>query len=150
MILHTRTILRTATTNLHNTVLLDIMSLARNQGRDNLARAQSYTGGLALAGVGLLGLRDPGLETHALEGGGVFQCWGAGPSCALVLSNAASYLVEGCADDRGAGEGAFAGRLAEGLGEGLLGAEDGLEGESGRGLASEGLCGGCKSAEGCW
>lgn len=107
MILHTRTILRTTTPNLHNTVLLDIMTLTRNNSRHNLARTQPYTSRLTLAGIGLLRLRDPGLDAHALQGGLVSQGGRARSTCALALATPAPDLVVRCADDGGAGEVAF-------------------------------------------
>lgn len=151
MILDTRTILSTTPTNLNDTVLLDIMSLTRDNGGNDLPRTQPHTGRLALARIRLLRLRDAGLQTHALQRRVVFQRGRARASRTLALATAALHLVVGCPDDRRAGELALAGCLVEG--EGFLGAEDGLEGEAGwtRGLAAQSLGGCCESAEGyCW
>ena len=120
MVLNTRTILRSATPNLHHTVLLDIMALTRNNRTNNLARTQPDTSDLALAGIGLLGLHDTRLHADALERGVVLQCRRAAAARALAGTAAAADLVVGCADDGGAGE------LA---GEGCLGTEDWGEGE---------------------
>lgn len=67
MISHTRTILTPAASNQHNTVLLNIMTFSRNICRDDPARTQSHPCGLALCGIGLLGLRDSDLQTDAFE-----------------------------------------------------------------------------------
>lgn len=128
MVLDTGTILSTAPTNLNDTVLLDIMSLPRDNGSNDLSRTQPHAGRLALARVRLLRLRDSRLQAHALQRWVVFQRGRARAACALAFAAAALYLVVGCADDRGAGELALAGCLVEG--EGFLGAENGLEGEA--------------------
>lgn len=144
MILDTRTILRPPTPHLHNTVLLNIMTLTGDNSTDNLARTQPNTGHLALARIRLLGLGDTRLDADALQRRVVLQCWGAAAARALATAAPAADLVVGCADDGGAGE------LAEGGG---LGTEDGREGEVGGewvcgcGCAAEGA--GCKGAEGC-
>lgn len=122
MVLHTRTILRPTTANLHNTVLLDIMTLAGDNSANNLARTQPDSGHLALTRIGLLGLGDTRLDADALQRGVVLQCWRAASARALTAAAAAADLVVGCADDGGAGE------LA-GEGCGSLGAEDWGEGE---------------------
>lgn len=148
VILHTRTIRSTTPTNLDHTVLLDIVSLAGDDGGNDLARTQPYTGRLALARIGLLGLCDAGLQTHALHRRVIFQRGRARPPRPLAFPAAALHLVVGCADDWRAGESPLTGCLE---GEGCLGAEDGLEGPSGCrcGLSTEGLGGGRKRAERC-
>lgn len=50
------------------------MALTGNNRTNNLARTQPDTGDLALAGIGLLGLRDTRLHADALERGVVLQC----------------------------------------------------------------------------
>jgi hypothetical protein len=70
MIPHTRTILTAPTTHKHDAMLLDIVALARDIGRDIPSRAQTYTSRLSLAGVGLLGTGDADFEADAFELGG--------------------------------------------------------------------------------
>ena len=144
MVLDTRTILSSATTHLNHTMLLNIVALARNDSGNDLARTQAHTSNLALARVGLLGLCDTGLETHALQRRVVLQRRRPATPRALALAAATSNLVVGCADYGGAGE--LPGQGGEG--ECGLRAEDGLEGEAAwtRGLAGQG--GGGQGAEG--
>lgn len=145
MVLHTRTILRPTTANLHNTVLLNIMTLTGNNSTDNLAGTQPNSGHLALTRIRLLGLGDTRLDADALEGRVVLQCWGAATARALAAAAAAADLVVGCADDGGAGELAGEGRLgAEDWGEGEVGGD---WGGCGCGCAAEGA--GCEGAERC-
>lgn len=47
-------------------MLLDVVALARDVGRDGLAGGQAHTRRLPLARVGLLGPRDADLDAHAL------------------------------------------------------------------------------------
>ena len=67
MISHTGTILGATTTDKHHTVLRDVVALAGDVGRDDLAGGQADTSSLALARVGLLGTLDADLDAHALE-----------------------------------------------------------------------------------
>ena len=69
MISHTRTILRSAATDENHTVLRDVVALAGDVGRDDLAGRKTDTSSLALARVGLLGTLDADLDAHALERG---------------------------------------------------------------------------------
>lgn len=63
---HTRTVLRPAAPDQDHAVLLDVVALARDVGRDGLAGGQAHTCRLPLARVGLLGPRDADLDAHAL------------------------------------------------------------------------------------
>lgn len=47
-------------------MLLDVVALAGDVGRDGLAGGQAHTRRLTLARVGLLGPRDADLDAHAL------------------------------------------------------------------------------------
>lgn len=97
MISHTRTILRPPTSHKHHTMLLDIMSLARNIRRDDRPRRKLHTRRLALAGIGLLRPHDAHAQTDALQGRAVRvgQRGGDGVARSLALSDAAQDLVEG-------------------------------------------------------
>lgn len=64
---HTRTILRPSTSDQHNTVLLNIVSLTGNIRRNDRSTAKLHSRRLALSGVGLLGSHDTDTETDALE-----------------------------------------------------------------------------------
>jgi len=64
---HTGTILGSAAAHEHDAVLLDVVALAGDVGRDHLAVGQAHTGSLALTRVGLLGLLDADLDADALE-----------------------------------------------------------------------------------
>src|SRR5689334_11277376 len=66
MIPHTGTVLTPPPAHQHDAVLLDIVALSGDVGRDRPAGGQPHTGRLALARVGLLGPRDADLEAHAL------------------------------------------------------------------------------------
>ena len=98
MVPHTRTILRPPTSDEHDTVLLDVVTLAGDVRRNDVPAAQLDTGNLALSGVGLLGTHDTDTQAHALlrralRGG---QGRGGGVARALALAAAAKNLVEGC------------------------------------------------------
>ena len=47
-------------------MLLDVVALSRDVGRDGLAGCEAHTRRLSLARVGLLGPRDADLDAHAL------------------------------------------------------------------------------------
>lgn len=98
MISHTGTILRSTAPNEHNTMLLDIMSLARDIRRNNRPGRQLDTSSLSLSRVGLLGSHDTDTEAYAFQCGTMRVCEGGGHgvTSALALSNAAEDLVEGC------------------------------------------------------
>lgn len=66
LVSHTGTILRPAAPDQDHAVLLDVVALARDVGRDGLAGSQAHTRRLSLARVGLLGPRDSDLDAHAL------------------------------------------------------------------------------------
>lgn len=97
MISHTRTILRPPSPHKHHTMLLDIMSLARDIRRNHRARRKLHTRRLALTGIGLLRPHDTDTQTNALEGRAVRvgQRGGDGVARALSLSDAAQDLVKG-------------------------------------------------------
>lgn len=124
VVLHTRTILGTTATNMHHTVLLDVVALTGDNSCNDLAGTQTNTSNLTLAGVGLLGLGHTSLQTNTLQRRVVLQGWGSSAARALALAAASADLVVGCADNRGAGE------LAAGEELSRLGAEDGLEVEA--------------------
>ena len=84
MILHTRAILRSATPNLDNAVLLNIMTLTGNNSTNDLAGTQPNSGNLALTRVRLLGLGDTRLDADALEGRVVHGCQDAAGDADLV------------------------------------------------------------------
>jgi hypothetical protein len=65
MISHTRTILTSATTHKHDAVLLDIVALAGNIGRDTLSCREPHTSCFSLARVGLLGTCNTDFEADA-------------------------------------------------------------------------------------
>lgn len=97
MIPHTRTILRPPTPHQHNTVLLDVVTLAGDVRRDLRPARQLHTRDLALARVGLLGPHHAHTETDALHGRGVGGgerrgCGVAGASAGLAA--AAEDLVQ--------------------------------------------------------
>lgn len=98
MIPHTGTILRPAAPHEHHAVLLDVVPLAGDVGRDDGARRELDTRRLALARVGLLGPDDADAEADALERGAVRvgEGRGDGVAGALALADAAEDLVEGC------------------------------------------------------
>lgn len=135
MILNTRTILSTTTTNLNNTVLLNIVTLTRNDSSNDLSRTQPHTSNLALARIGLLGLSSTSLQTDTLQRRVILQGWGPTAARALALPTASADLVVGCADDGRTGELAVGGGGQE-LGCRCRGSEDGLEVEA----CGEGVC----------
>lgn len=67
MIPHTGTILTPPAAHQHHTVLLDIVALAGDVGADDTPGAEPDFCRLALARVGLLGLGDADLQTHAFH-----------------------------------------------------------------------------------
>lgn len=71
MVSHTGTILGPPTADQNHTVLLDVVSLAGDVRRHDLAVGQAHLGGLALARVGFLGLGDSHLQAHPLHLGTV-------------------------------------------------------------------------------
>lgn len=85
MIPHTRTILGSAATHEHDTVLRDVVALAGDVGRDDLTRGKTDTGSLAFARVGLLGTRDADFDTHTLERGRLDGGQGRGDGVAGTL-----------------------------------------------------------------
>lgn len=97
VISHTGTILRSTSSNKNHTVLLNIMSLARDIRRNNRTRRELHTSRLSFTRVGLLRSHDTDTQTHALESRAVRigQRRGDGVACSLALSNAAQDLVEG-------------------------------------------------------
>lgn len=127
VILHTRTILGTTTTNLHNTVLLDIVTLTGDNSCNDLAGTQTNTSSLALTRVRLLGLGNTSLQTHTLQRRVVFQGRGPTAASALTLTAASADLVVGCADNGRAGK-LTTGSSRQDLR--CLSAEDGLEVEA--------------------
>ena len=109
MIPHAGTILTPPASNQHHAVLLHIVPFPGDIRRDDPAGAEAHLGRLALAGVGLLGLRDPDFEADAFHLGTPDH--GGGEGAALFLRPAAPVpdLVEGCVEGRGGGEGAVGG-----------------------------------------
>lgn len=71
MVSHTGAILCPPTAHEHDAVLLNVVPLAGDVRRDDLASGQPHTGGLALARVGFLGLGDADFDADALERGRV-------------------------------------------------------------------------------
>jgi len=96
MIPHTRTILCTSTSHQHNTMLLNIVSLARNIRRNNSSSGKLHTSGFSLTRVGLLGSNNTNTETDTLQSGTI--CVGQSRrdsvACALAFSDTAEYLVQ--------------------------------------------------------
>lgn len=69
MVPHTGTVLTPPSTHQDDAVLLDVVALAGDVRRDDLAGREPDTRRLALARVGLLGPRDAHLYAHALHEG---------------------------------------------------------------------------------
>jgi hypothetical protein len=67
VVLDTGQVLRPPAADKHDAVLLDIVALARDDGRDLAAIGEPHTSSLALAGVGLLGTRDAYFEADAFH-----------------------------------------------------------------------------------
>jgi hypothetical protein len=67
MIFHARAIVGRPSANQHDAVLLDIVSLARDGGRDLPSIREPYTGRLSFARVGLLGARNADFEADSLH-----------------------------------------------------------------------------------
>ena len=86
-VLDTRKIRRPPTTDQHDTVLLNVVAFARDDGRDLSPVGEPNTRRFALARVGLLGARDADSEAHALHLGavGAGEDGGDGTSCLLAL-----------------------------------------------------------------
>lgn len=97
MVPHTRTILRSSAADQDHAVLLDVVALAGDVGRNDSARRELDTGRLSLARVGLLGLDDTDTQADALEGRAVCVGQGGrdGVASALALAAAAEHLVDG-------------------------------------------------------
>lgn len=93
-------------------------TFTRDNRTNNLPRTQPHTSRLPLTRVGLLGLRDTSLETHALHSWVIRERRRPRAAGALSGADTATYLVEGGASNGGTGE------LATGSGG---------EGEGGRG-----------------
>ena len=74
-------------------MLLDIVALAGDVGRDDLAARQPHAGGLSLARVGLLRPRDAHLHAHALEHGRFDGGQGGGHGVAGSLGFSAALWV---------------------------------------------------------
>lgn len=95
MIPHTRTILTPPPSHKHNTMLLNVMALARDIRRNDSPRTQSNTRRFPLCRVGLLRLRDADFETYAFQ----FRCldvmesWGDGFTGSLLGSAALDVLM---------------------------------------------------------
>lgn len=66
MIPHTGTILTASAADKHDTVLLNVVALAGNVGRDMAARAETHTSSLTLSGIGLLGPLNTDFEADTL------------------------------------------------------------------------------------
>lgn len=67
MVSHTRTILRSPSTDQNNAVLLDIMALAGNIRRDHFAGRQTNTGCLPFTGIRLLRPDDADFDADSLQ-----------------------------------------------------------------------------------
>lgn len=128
MIPHTGAILGPAAADKHDAMLLDVVPLAGDVGRDDGARRQLDSGRLALPGVGLLGADDADAEADALQGRAVCVGEGGrdGMAGALALPDAAEDLVQGRgARARGREGGDMAQRGRERTGEGGCGGRAG-------------------------
>lgn len=77
-------------------MLLNVVALAGDVGRDDGARRELDTGRLTLTRVGLLGLDDTDTQADALEGRAVRvrQSRRDGVASALALAAAAQHLVD--------------------------------------------------------
>jgi hypothetical protein len=73
-------------------VLLNIVSLAGDEGGDDLAGRQADTGGLSFTGVGLLGFRDTNTNAYALFHGGMDGSERGGGCVASASAFSASLL----------------------------------------------------------
>lgn len=87
---HAGAVLAAAAADEDDAVLLDVVALAGDVGRDDAAAREAHAGRLALARVGLLGPRDADLEAHALELGGADLREGRGDGVARALGLAAA------------------------------------------------------------
>jgi hypothetical protein len=104
MVPHTRTILTPPSPHHHHTVLLHIMSFPGNVAADDPATGQTHFRGLALSGVGFLGLRDADFEAHAFHLGPVAHRGGDGPTGFFGFAGVVADLVEGGTVGGGGGE----------------------------------------------
>lgn len=95
MVPHTGTILTPASAHQNDAVLLNVVALAGDVRRDDLAGGEPDTRRLALARVGLLGPRDAHLYAHALHEGALLLREGRGHGVPGLLALSAT-LFRGC------------------------------------------------------